>query len=452
MYFSAILAGALLILFASPVFSRAESDAVRTLTLKEAIRMALENNHRARAASLNAGAAARSPRIAASRYLPQLFLEENFAASNSPTQTFMMKLDQGRFTQNDFLIDNLNHPGTWRNFKTALTMSQSLYDPTISPSVAMARSESEKAEIGGEEARRETAFQVFVLSLDCMRVKAWLKALEQAKADAVENVRLAGVRQKEGVGLKSDLLRARTYLAGVEQQLITARNNLTLTRLRAALATGAGENVQIEVAGPDSPLSPSCSIEELTGAALRERGDLRQARADLDRGDAAIRLARSAYFPILDIFGSYQFNSREYPFGSDNDAWVAGVSLKWSLFDGLRRENETGRAVALRAAAGEELQAKTKEAVLRIRESCLRRDEAAARLEVARRAQQAAEETVRLLARRYENSLATMLDLLDAQTALNQARSGLVDAEADYAYSGGRVYHEAGIFLKVLGN
>jgi outer membrane protein TolC len=72
------------------------------------------------------------------------------------------------------------------------------------------------------------------------------------------------------------------------------------------------------------------------------------------------------------------------------------------------------------------------------------------RLEVARHAQLDAEETVRLLGRRFENSLATMSELLDAQTALNQARSNLVENEGDYALAGGRVYYRAGIFLKEM--
>jgi outer membrane protein len=443
-----ILFGILIMTFARPVVS--DADNVRTLTMKEAIRMALENNHHLKASALNARASGYSVDIATSRYYPNLFFEESFGASNSPTQTFMMKLDQGRFSQNDFQIDNLNHPGTWRNFKTALTLTQSLYDPAISPSREMARQDANKAQSGYEGAQQDMAFRVFVLHLDAVRAASQANAVELAMADAKENVRLAGVREREGVGLKSDLLRARTHLAAVEQQLITARNNLTLSRMRMALAVGAPEGTLVDVAEPDTSMTPSCSVEELFKLALQERRDLRQSQADRDKGDAALRLARSAYLPTMDAFGSYQFNSREYPFGADNDAWLTGVNLKWQIFDGFRRDSELKRAQAGRSAAEEELTAKTSEIMLQIRESCLRREEAAKQRDVARQALLAAEETVRLLSRRFENSLATMLDLLDAQTALNQSRSKLVEAEADYAFSGGRVFHSAGVFQKEI--
>ena len=440
----------LILALGRPGFSAAEADIVQTLTMKEAIGMALENNHHLKAAGLNARSSGYAVDMATSRYYPNLFLEESFGVSNSPTQTFMMKLDQGRFSQDDFQINNLNHPGTWRNFKTALTLTQSLFDPATAPARDMAKQDANKAQAGFEGAQQDMALHIFVLHLDAIRVSAQVKSLEQAMADAVENVRLAGLREREGIGLKSDLLRADTHLATVEQQQLTARNNLTLTRMRMALALGAGEGSQIDVAGPGISLAPDCSHGELYRVALQERPDLRRLRADRDKGAAALRLASGAYLPTLDAFGSYQFNSKEYPFGSDNDSWVTGVSLKWQLFDGFRRNSERKRALAGRTAAEEELSAKTGEINLQIRENCLRRDEAVKQREVARRALLAAEEAVRLLARRYENSLATMLDLLDAQTALNQSRSRLVDAEAEYTFSGARAYHAAGTFLKEI--
>ena len=92
----------------------------------------------------------------------------------------------------------------------------------------------------------------------------------------------------------------------------------------------------------------------------------------------------------------------------------------------------------------------TKDIKYQLRESYIRRDEAGARLAVTRHALQDAEETVRLLTKRYENSLATMAELLDAQTALNQIRANLVETAADYDLAGGRVYYMAGTFVKEM--
>ena len=59
-----------------------------------------------------------------------------------------------------------------------------------------------------------------------------------------------------------------------------------------------------------------------------------------------------------------------------------------------------------------------------------------------------AEEGVRLIGKRFENSISTMVELIDAQSALNRARANLIEGESNYALANGNVYHAAGTFLK----
>lgn len=441
--------GTLALLLMTATHADSASPAVYRLTLNDAITMALEKNNSIKAAGYNA-AAARHGVESAGSYYPDLAFEETLSASNAPTRTFMMKLDQSRFTQNDFLINNLNHPGTWHDFRTALSIQQPIYTPSLSPAREMASQESRKESAAFEAIRQEIAFQTFRLYLDAMRNLAQLKAADQAVSEARENMRLAVVRREAGTGLRSDELRARTHLSSVEQQLITAHNNLALAKLQLAMTIGLPDGSAVEISEQLTPIAMNYSTDELTSMALGERNDLLQYRAGLEKADAAVKLARSAYLPAVGAFASYQLNGREAPFGADNDAWMAGVSLKWQLFDGLRRGNEQARATAARSAAVEMLEGKTREVRFQVQESFMRREEAGKRLEVARHALQDAEETVRLLSRRFENSLATMVELLDAQTALNQARAMLADTDASYALAGARVYYSAGIFLKEI--
>jgi outer membrane protein TolC len=57
--------------------------------------------------------------------------------------------------------------------------------------------------------------------------------------------------------------------------------------------------------------------------------------------------------------------------------------------------------------------------------------DAESRTAIAREAVAAAEEGVRLIRTRYENQLGKMIDLLDAQSALDAARAGQVRAAND---------------------
>lgn len=435
---------------AQPVTATSMGPEIQRMTLKEAVTTALEQNHTIKAAGYNADAASQGIAIANSRYYPGIFFEETFAASNAPTQTFMMKLDQARFSQDDFQINNLNHPSDHQDFKTSLTVQQPLYNPSTAPLREMAVKDAEKGSLELEGTRQNIAFQVFRTYLEAQKAAAQLRSAEQAMVEARENMRLATVLSREGVGLKSDELRARTHLAAIESQLISAGNKLVLAQMRLAVIAGIKHPDRIEPAEPFTGFPGPFQARELTASALENRSDLRQARADLEKSDAAVRLARSAYLPSAGAFASYQMNAEHTPFGSDNDAWSAGVSLKWQLFDGFHRCREQDRATAGRSAAAETLEQSVKEAAYQVQESLLRREEMEKRREVARHALLDAEETVRLLSRRFENSLATMAELLDAQSALNQTRASFVESEANHALAGGQVYYTSGTFLKEM--
>lgn len=441
----------LLIICAILSLSTAAAEAETTkLLLKDAISKALVNNHQIKAANFNSRSAALGVNSANSRYLPTVAFEETLAASNSPTNTFMMKLDEGRFTQNDFQINSLNNPKSQHDFKTAVTIQQPLFIPSLSPLKEMAVRDAEKSELDLEAARENIAFQVFYTYLEAQKADAQLKAADKAADDARENMRLATVRTAAGVGLRSDEFRSRTHLSSVEQQVISAFNNLTLARMKLSMLAGLPEDDLYEISGIQDTVRVPEMSEQLIRDALGNRVEMKRSHADLGKSAAALRLARSEYLPTVGAFAAYQLNAKDAPFTSDNEAWSAGVSLKWNIFDGFRSGIERERALSGQSAAREMLESATMEVRYQLKESYLRRHEVGKRLEVARHSVLDAEETVRLLTKRYENSLATMVELLDAQTALNQARSNLVEAEAGYALAGGRIYYVAGIFVKEM--
>ncbi len=441
----------LFITYAVLLFSVATANAeTLKLSLKDAMSMALENNNRIKAARFTSEAADQGIKSASSRYFPLIAFEEALVASNSPTSTFMMKLDEGRFTNNDFQISNLNSPAAAHDFKTALTIQQPLFVPSLSPLKELAVKDAQKSGLELEAAREGIAFQVFQTYLEVQKADARLKAADKAVADARENMRLATVRTASGVGLKSDELRSRTHFSTIEQQHISTGNSLTLARMRLALLIGLPDDSTLEITGFSDPVAVPAMSDRAINTALENRTEVKLAHTDLEKSAAARKLARSEYLPTVGAFASYQLNAKDAPFTADNDAWSAGVSLKWNLFDGFRRYSEQKRALSNQSAAREMLESSTRDVKYQLKESYIRRDEADKRREVAGHSVQDAEETVRLLAKRYENSLATMVELLDAQTALNQARSDLVEAEAEYAVAGGRVHYMTGTFVKEM--
>lgn len=418
------------------------------LTLGEAIARGLERNNLRRAAQFQADAARSGASAASLHYLPSLTVEESWTRSNVPVNTFMMKLNQGRFTNNDFMVDRLNNPSPVSDFRSAVTVEQPLLVPAAWAAQRAATRGAERQEALSSQAREQIAFQIFQQYLEVNKAKAHLQAAEKAVDEARESRRQAVVRTKAGMGLKSDELRAETHLAAMEQHAISAANTLVLARMQLALVSGGENGDEVDTNDTLTIKAPEQRPESLVATALLQRQDLRAAERSKEQADAAVLQTRSGFLPTIGAIASWQMNDPNRPLGREHDSWMAGISLRWNLFDGFRTWHASNQASATRAAAAEMLTQTRKEVGYQVHEAWLRYQEAEKRLLVARNAVASAEETTRILAKRFDNALATMLELLDAQSALHQARANLVESNASLLLATGRVYYAAGVFLK----
>jgi len=380
------------------------------------------------------------------RYLPRLVLEEGGAYTNSPTRAFMMRLDEGRFT----LAGDLNNPENSGDFRTALTLEQPLFDRRISDGLAMARKEQERAGSVLAQRREDVALRTVTAFLELQKAAVQLVLAEAALADAAEHRRIALVRSEAGVGLKSDELRARTFVAEMEQQLITAANNREIAALRLARVLGLGAGERVELKGEYRAPGGTQQRAELIESGLVARPELQGTALGVEQAGIALEAADNAWQPTLYAAAAYQMNDRDIPFGRDNDSWLVGATLRWELFDGGLRRSGRDRAVSLKGAAEEYLREQREETALQISESYLRREEVGKRLDVARHALLEAEEGVRLVRKRYENSISLLVELLDAQTALNRARTETASLEAEHAAAWARLQHAAGRLVKEM--
>jgi len=258
------------------------------------------------------------------------------------------------------------------------------------------------------------------------------------------------VRSREGVGLRSDELRADTFVSEMEQQLISAGNNREIAGLRLARVLGLKGGASVELKNDFRTPEQLPGRAEMIGAGMAARPDLQGAARGTEKAGIALDAAERAWLPTVYAMAAYQMNDSDIPFGRENDSWIVGATLRWELFDGGLRSSDRERALALKGAAQEYLNEQREETALRIAESYLQREEIGKRLEVARNARLEAEEVVRLVRRRFENSISLLVELLDAQTALNRARTEVATLEADHIASWARLHHAAGTLLKEI--
>ena len=416
------------------------------LTLAEALAEALAASDLLHAEDARVAAAAGAVDAARGNRWPTVTIEERFLATDNPAYDFSTKINQGNFTASDLqgAPDTFNNPDPISDFQTSLTVTQPLYSRRISIGVEMAEAEAGAVNLDRDRRRDEVAHRVQLAWHGARAAEAYLDTAIRAEQDAAEHLRLAGVAEAAGTGLASDRLRAEVALAEASRMRLTVENDLEIARRGLGLAVGRDEKLApAETAVP----ADEADLEALL-AGVGGRADLLALEARAANARRAAKLEGAGRLPEVGLTGSLQANDPDYPFGTSGTSYMVGVGVTWRIFDGQRSKASEAQAEAGARQAESYLAASVKEARFRIREAWLRWKEAQAGIAIAERALASADEGVRLVRVRYENGLAPMVALLDAQSALNRARSDSVRARAGEASALTELQFRAGVLLE----
>jgi outer membrane protein len=214
---------------------------------------------------------------------------------------------------------------------------------------------------------------------------------------------------------------------------------------------GSGEIVTAGAAPPDESLPPLDLATLLTIA--NDGPALAQARSQLMAARAELRSARSSYLPTITANYSRNGNGFDARYGFDSQfAYASSFRLNFSLpvFNQLQREQTAVRAsVSLNQA-----EANLRDTELRMQQELIEATgllrNAQQRVEVQLASVRAAEEDLNIQRQRYEANASSLLDVLESQSQLNQARTGLVAARFDFRMARARLETVLGRDLSTL--
>lgn len=426
----------------------AAAGEVEQVDFAAAVARALRNNPAVSAAGHEWTSAKKGADAARGNYLPKLTFEERFVRTNIPAEAFALKLNEERLVLSDFAdVDNFNAAPPINDYVTTFTLEQPIFAPRAWLGWQMAKREAAATGLDGIRKKEEVVFRVLSAYLSVLTAKEYVEVADRALSDAGEHLRIAEVREASGAGLASDVLRARVFFASAESVKVTAETRVALAQSSLALAMGEDGGSRVDASAPLPPLPEAGTLPERISTIRAARPDLGAFSARVANADARVALEKSGYLPTIGVTGSYRIDGQDGVFSPDNRTWNVGVGLAWTLFDGARREAEVSKAVAEREKARELHRGAEDDAAFQVTRAFLAVGEAARRVEIHRASVAAAEEGARLLSSRYENQLARMIDLLDAQSALNAARADLVAAENDLLESRAHLEFASGTLL-----
>src|SRR5579859_7129268 len=415
------------------------------LSLRDAVRVALDHNKSIEAAGAARQAAGARIQQAKSGWLPRLNYSESLTRSDNPVFVFSSLLTQHQFTEQNFVLGALNQPNALNNFQSQLNLDQVIYDANQLRNAT--RSAHLMESVSGEDGRRTQqdviagvvrAYYAVVLSGET------LAAAKEAMRSAEADLKRAEAVRAAGMSTDVDVLSIRVHLAAVTEQQISRTADLDVAR--AALNDVLGQPFETAYT-LTTALAPAdvgdTALEQYERQAIEQRPEAREAKLATSLAETQAAAARSSLLPQVGLHAAIEQDRQQFA-GRSGGNWLASVSLRWNLFNGFgdkARIDETkhllrrSEAEADRAGSAIRLEVRRAWADLRA---------ASQRIEVARAAVAEAQESLRITQNRYTAGLNNVTDLLRNETALLEAKTRYLAAVNDQRVAAAMLEKAAG--------
>jgi outer membrane protein TolC len=457
-----LLASAIL-LAPTTLLSQARTDSA-SLSLSDAIGRALTNSEEIRLARSQVDLARTQVRVARAEAFPQLSAQlgytRTFASAFSGGGGFTLP-DSLRFEPDSTLplaervkyleekvpaaalgsLGSLfgNLPfGQENTYTASLSGSAPLYGGgRLGAANRIAREFLTATEFQLQEQTAEIALQVRSAYYRARLAQELVGISQAALAQAQRFLASEKVRQESGVASELDLLRAEVSLANLQPQLVSAANaaevaTLELKRLvdlplAQPVRLTTSLDVPAMVAGADSALDAS---------ALSRRASIAAEERQVRIREEQVRIARSRYLPSVNLvvnYGKQLFPTTLFAFNQEwRTDFTAGIAVTVPIFNGNRTAAEVAQAqVNLNQGRLRLLQLRENVQV-EYERARGERERARVAIGARQRTVDQAQRVYDLTVLRYEQGLASQLEIADARLSLLQARTNLAQAVSDF--------------------
>jgi len=226
---------------------------------------------------------------------------------------------------------------------------------------------------------------------------------------------------------------ARAAALALARQRAQAANALTLLVGAPAAGTAgpAGAGTGTGTMADDAQIDAMSAVPAgLPSELIARRPDIRAAEQRLLAANASIGAARAAFFPRISLTAAIGSASPAFSqlFDSGNDTWSFVPQLTLPIFDAGRNRANLTLAEVRKNIAVADYEKTIQSAFREVADALAARSYLGDQVAAQRAIQDAQAERLRLLTLRFENGVASTLDVLDAQRELFAAEQELVQA------------------------
>jgi TolC family type I secretion outer membrane protein len=398
-----------------------------TVTLAQAIDIALANNPQTRTAWLEARAAQFALGSARSAYYPEVDVLASATRSRAPGSS------------------------STTTIAPSVALNYLLFDfGGRAAEVEQARQTLIAANFGNNTAMQDVVLRVQQQYYALLDAKALLAAQEATLKERRTDLDAAQARHNAGVATVADVLQAKTALSQAELTYESIEGNVRT--IEGTLATTLGVPATTRYDFGALPLEVPAQqvaddVGKLIDEAVKQRPELGSARAVAERARARVQAVRAEGLPTVNALasGGETFFGN---FGTRVTPYSAGIALRFPLFTGWRNTFDIKQAETEVQIANEDVRGLEQQIGLQVWTSYFALQTATRRLATSRDLLASAQESANVASERYRAGVGNIIDLLTAEAALEVARAQEVQARADWFVAVAQLAHDTGTLTK----
>ncbi|MDA3861933.1 MAG: TolC family protein [Melioribacteraceae bacterium] len=407
-----------------------------TLTLDEAIKIALQRNSALVKAKYNLESSAASVKSAYGDLLPNLGIRSGWSWS---------KIDDIGGSQLDYLGNSINVPATsidTRNYSVGAGGSVVLFNGLANlANISSAEMDQEAAELNIDKFKRDIVQATTIFYYSILRSKALAKVKEENFKYNNKLLETITERNRLGSAPVADLYAQQVQTGNAEVDLIRANYNVSVAQnnLIDYLSLDVLKEYEfvssiviVDNSNIDSYGKEFSSVKEMVEYALENRTDYLGQQRTVSSSEKGITIAKGGFWPSLT--GGYNFSTNSVAVDNlfDRRVWGVSLNLNIPIFSNFNTETSVQYAKVRNLSAQEDLSALERQVKIEIKQGYLDFDAVSKALEVAIKTVKSATENRRVQYERYSLGSGTFLDVLQSDRDYQTSISLKIDAEFNF--------------------
>jgi len=398
------------------------------MTLDQVIERALKANHRAIISEIDVQAADEARKEAFTGFMPRVSTRYFFTRKSEPDWV-RFKGDSRRY------IIGTRDNATWTTsavqdlFKGFATLS----------AYQIADLQLDVARIRRDETRLDVILEARKRFIAVQNAKLMKQVAEKAVASLEEHLSVAKEFLNVGLSPKIDVLNAEVDLAEAEQRLEKAINFIVVAKAALNNIMDRPVDAPIYVSGPLHYVPFDMPYEKCVNRALLSRPLLKETKVYIEIAEKNIVLASSGFYPNISASINYNRAGDQFDVNGssyeDRENWDVMLTAKWTFFEWGKTWHARHKAQKALEKAKRQRSLVEDNILFDVKKAYFDLKTARHNIQVAKKAVASAIENLEISKDRYKERVATITEVLDAQTRLTQARTYLTRALNDYNIS-----------------